>query len=178
MSSHSVANWTQIPIGGWLCVLIGRQGNFTAAAPLWDVSQLSEQHTGYVCPTLQLLWAWGMMPSCLHHMSCVALELVTCAGSGCAFCTFSGSSYTVHPAPALGVTRIHSLPFISCIQTAAHCVCWHLGKLLRVSPASVNLAAVTYSLLPLVPPGASHPPIAIPFSFPPTSPFLLPLEYS
>lgn len=71
------------------------------------------------------------MPSCLHHMSCVALELVTCAGSGCAFCTFSGSSYTVHPAPALGVTRIHSLPFISCIQTAARCVCWHLGKLLR-----------------------------------------------
>lgn len=41
------------------------------------------------------------------------------AGSGCAFCTFSGSNYTVHPAPPLGVTRIHSLPFISCLPDSS-----------------------------------------------------------
>lgn len=94
-------------------------------SPHWQgaVSKLSDQHTAYVSPTLQSLWAWEVLSSCLHHISCVVLELVTCAGSGCVFCTFSGSSYTVHPAPPLGVTRIHSLPFISCLpNSSTQCV--------------------------------------------------------
>lgn len=82
----------------------------------------------------------------------------------------------LHPWELPGLTPCPSFPIS---QAAAQCVCWHLGEpLSEFPPASVTLAAITYSLLPLVPSGASHPPIAIPFSFLPILLFLLLLEYS
>lgn len=125
-----------------------------------------KQTPGGMCPSLQQLWGWRMVLSCPHHVSWVPLRLETMRWL---WIGHAGSTYTVHPAPPLGVTRVFSPSWFP-----ARCVCWHPGVLLiEVPPGPATLSVFTYSLLPLLPSGASHQAVAIPSPFLSVFPFTI-----
>lgn len=89
-------------------------------------SCLCSAHTsGYVCPSSECLWGWGMAPSCPHQMFWVPLSLVTvCSLQMCLlYPLVAGSNYIVAAPPLESYQDLLPAYFLTVSQAALCCLC-------------------------------------------------------